>query len=316
MVRKFLLISLLTPLIGFSQSAWTQKEGNVYLHASYNSITNYSDLFSNQQGSEDIPLDREVSDNTFQLYGEYGISDNFSVLLSVPIKFLRTGRALVENPNNSEDNFTALGDFEVGVKYLFYDDLFNITGEVLISPNNASFDNETGLRSGLDAWSFSHLITIGKSWERFYLQGFFGLSLLSNSYNNQTRLGIEGGAKFFDKIWLIGFLDRLNSLNDGSLRYSDFPLSNQVTGLYVNNQEYLAFGVKGILEINPKWDITAAFAGASSGNLVAKAPSFNLGLSYKLAKKVEEEETEINSEETLIDDLENPSTEEGKSTVE
>ena len=52
--------------------------------------------------------------------------------------------------------------------------------------------------------------------------------------------------------------------------------------MYVNDQEYTAYGIKIIGEISPEFGIIAGFGGAFSGNNVAKQAAINIGLYYKI----------------------------------
>ena len=59
------------------------------------------------------------------------------------------------------------------------------------------------------------------------------------------------------------------------------PAENQLTGLYVNNQEYGAFGLKAIGEFSNNSGITAGYGGAFSGNNVAKQAALTFGVYHK-----------------------------------
>jgi hypothetical protein len=60
------------------------------------------------------------------------------------------------------------------------------------------------------------------------------------------------------------------------------PLNNLLTGLYVNNQEHVAWGIKTYGNIfSDRWGVSAALFGAFSGNYVAKSPSINLGVYHR-----------------------------------
>ena len=56
-----------------AQSPWARSKAGFYAQASYQTIPAYGTLFG-KNSSEDIEMEREVSENTFQLYGEYGLS--------------------------------------------------------------------------------------------------------------------------------------------------------------------------------------------------------------------------------------------------
>lgn len=78
---------------------------------------------------------------------------------------------------------------------------------------------------------------------------------------------------------MITFLDFVISLNNGDFHT---PIQNTLTALYVNDQEYTAFGLKAIIEISSQFGLIAGFGGAFSGNNVAKEAALNIGLYYKI----------------------------------
>ncbi len=83
--------------------------------------------------------------------------------------------------------------------------------------------------------------------------------------------------QLFKRLWVIGVLDVRQSITDGT---ADNENSEQ-TGLYPDNQEYVAPGIKLLYEITPKFGINFSGFGAISGNLVAKSPSNTFGVFVK-----------------------------------
>ncbi|MCJ7468105.1 MAG: hypothetical protein MUO53_15610 [Maribacter sp.] len=54
-----------------------------------------------------------------------------------------------------------------------------------------------------------------------------------------------------------------------------------MTSLYVNDQEYVAFGMKAISEITPNFGLLFGYAGALSGNNVPKREVLRFGIFQK-----------------------------------
>jgi len=262
----------------FSQSPWAKKKGEFYSQFSFSTIPSYNEI----NGNPDYELNRNITDNTFQLYGEYGISDKTTLLVNVPFKNISTSDVLYPIPldpatiKGSTSN--AFGNIELGVKHNFYHKKWLVSGQVNIEFNTSNYDDFSGIRTGYDAYTFSPFINVGRGFEKTYFQAFTGFNIRSNDYSSNFRIGGEGGYKFFDRLWFIGFLDFVISLNNGNIV---LPSKNFETALYINNQEYTAFGLKLIGEITPKFGIIAGFGGAFSGNNVAKQAAINVGLYYK-----------------------------------
>ena len=270
---KIVFLFITTSL--FSQSPWTQKKGEAYTQFSFTSIANYTAIF----GDPDYSTERSITDNTLQLYSEYGLTDKTSLLLNVPLKLISTNE-LVDDSTialTTEDNETSLGNIELSLKHNFYKKNWLITGQLSVEANTATFNEASGIRTGYDAWTVTPLFIIGKSFNEIYIQAFTGVNIRSNDYSSNFKLGGEIGKKITDKIWLIGFLDISKSLNDGTI---NLPTNNASTALYVNNQEYGSFGLKAIGEFTDSFGATFGFGGAFFGNNVAKAPALTIGL-YK-----------------------------------
>ncbi len=145
--------------------------------------------------------------------------------------------------------------------------------------NTSSYDEVLGIRTGYDAFTFTPLLNFGRSFNKSYLQAFTGFNIRTNNYSSNFTIGAEGGAKLFNRIWLVAFLDFVISLDNGDI---ELPIENQLTALYVNNQEYTAFGLKFIGKITPNFELIAGFGGAFSGNNVAKQAVLNFGVYYKI----------------------------------
>ena len=272
------IVILFISLSTFSQSPWTQEKGKFYTQLSFTTIPNYDTLF----GDPEYNTERETTDNTIQFYGEYGITKNTSLLVNLPFKLIKTGDFV--NPDISqvvkttEASKSAFGNIEIGLKHNFYKKDWLLSGQFSIEANTGSYYETSGIRTGYDAWSFTPLFLAGKSFGKSYLQTFIGANIRTNNYSSNFKIGGEYGRKLGKKFWLIGFLDISKSFENGNIILPD---ANLATGLYVNNQEYGVFGVKGIYEINNKFGVNASLPAAFFGNNVAQQLAFSLGVYHK-----------------------------------
>ncbi|MCF6308522.1 MAG: hypothetical protein L3J09_11290 [Flavobacteriaceae bacterium] len=263
----------------FSQSPWTKNKGEFYTQFSFSTIPSYNEIF----GNPDYFSNRNITDNTFQLYGEYGVSDKTTILLNVPYKNITTSDVIHPFPPDPGiipgDTRNAFGNIEAGIKHNFIAKKWLLTGQFNIEINTSSYGDISGIRTGYDAFTFTPLINFGRSFNKSYLQGFTGFNLRTNNYSSNFKIGAEGGTKVFNRIWLVAFLDFVISLNNGDI---ELPIENQLNALYVNDQEYTAFGLKLIGEITADFGLIAGFGGAFSGNNVAKQAALNFGVYYKI----------------------------------
>lgn len=270
------LFTFLISISIFSQSPWTQEKGKFYTQLSFTTISNYNTLF----GEPETITEREITDNTIQFYGEYGLSEKTSLLVNIPFKNIETGNLSTNtvNPLTTANTESTLGNIELGIKHNFYNKDWILSGQISVEANTSSFDVASGIRTGYDAWTVSPLFLAGKSFGNTYIQSFLGFNIRTNDYSSNFRIGGEVGSKLGKYVWLIAFLDISSSLENGDVI---LPQTNLLTGLYVNDQEFGAIGLKAIGEISNNFGITAGFGGAFFGNNVAKQGAFNIGLYHK-----------------------------------
>lgn len=261
-----------------AQSAWTKKKGELFSQISYTTIPDYSEIFNDN----DYITSRSITDNTIQLYGEYGLNDNLTVLVNVPFKLIKTGAA-IENSTLPlsivETSKTGLGNIQIGLKRNIYKGKFVLSGQLNIEANTSVFDLDSGIRTGYNAWTFTPTINIGKGYSDYYFQGFTGIDIRTNSYSSNFRAGVEFGLTSIKKTILIVFVDVVESLNNSDVV---LPATSLETALYINNQEYAAYGLKGLYSFTEKFGVSGGFGGAFSANNVAKQAALSAGLFFKI----------------------------------
>jgi hypothetical protein len=279
MKNSIRILFLCIGVSAFSQSPWTKEKGKFYSQLSFTTIPNYNTLF----GDPDYEIPGEISDNTIQLYGEYGLSDKTTLIVNLPFKLISINNFV--NPfidcagDCSQDfNKTALGNLEIGIKHNFYKKDWILSGQFSIEANTGVYDANSGIRTGYDAYTFTPLFLAGRSYGKTYFQSFIGANIRTNDYSSNFKIGGEVGRKINKHIWLIGFVDIVKSFKNGNIV---LPVENAFTGLYVNDQDYGAFGFKGIGEITDKFGVTAGLGGAFFGNNVPKQVALNFGVYHK-----------------------------------
>ena len=84
---------------------------------------------------------------------------------------------------------------------------------------------------------------------------------------------------FSKNIWLIGFVDIVKNLDNGVYKPGEINPQTLTprNGLYVTDQEYGAYGLKGILQLCDL-GITTSFGNAFFGNNVPKKTAFSIGI--------------------------------------
>lgn len=268
-----ILLFLLSCSSSFSQSPWIQQKGKIYTNFSFSSISDYNELF----GDPDYNTERFISDRTYQFYLEYGLTDKGTLFANIPFKSIKAGDLTSStnlNPETISGTETSFGNMSFGYKYNFYNKESVLTGQITLQTPVGNYDTQTGIRTGFDAWSISPLFLAGKSFGKNYVQSFIGADIRTNNYSSNFKFGGEYGRKITQNVWLIGFLDISKSMRNGDII---LPQENLATGLYINDIEYAAYGVKGIVDFCG-FGITAAVGNAFWGNNVPKQAAFSIGV--------------------------------------
>ncbi|MFN0204674.1 MAG: hypothetical protein ACKVTZ_24375 [Bacteroidia bacterium] len=259
---------------------WAAGKGHGYAQAGA-TFNRYSSIFyDNQLGK--LQLNRWVTDNTYQFYGEYGISNKFTVIANLPFKALNTEKQaeIVGSPPPTPlpaGKVNGFGNISVAGKYSFWDKYFNMAAQVIVESPSNRIDNEAGIRTGYGAWSVTPSIMIGKGLKKFYGFVNLGVALRSSGYSEDFMADIELGYTPFKRAWIAAVFNNKNPFLNGEVIEGNV----RETSLYVNNQAYNAFGLKLAYGITEKLGVNGSAYGAFSGNLVAAAPTFNASIYYK-----------------------------------
>lgn len=262
-----------------AQSPWTQPAKELYMQLSVSIIPEYNELYINK--GDPIGTERQLQDLILQGWFEYGLAESSSILLIIPFKSLDAGELADTdntNPQTVTGSLQSLGNVRLSFKQIWSQQTWIFTSHLSVDLPTAQYKDDTGLRSGYDALSAAIDLSAGRGFGNGYFYGYLGAGYRTNNYSSFITGGLEGGYQLADYLWVAGVIDILQSMQNGS---REDPLNNLLTGFYVNNQEYLAWGVKAFGHIIPeKLGCSAAIYGAFSGNFVAKSPAINLGLFY------------------------------------
>ncbi len=293
MIRIFLIASIfiLTNASLYAQSAWLRPIGETYLQFSTTGIFNYDSQFFD--GNDEYTLDTEGTDLTFQLYGEYGLTEKTTLIANIPLKYLdfkesENNIASLKSTNEAISDLssvqfakggklTGLSNMEFGFRHLILKKKLIVSGQFMVMANSIQSDVDKGLRTGYDAMALKPGVSIGYSQDKYYSQAYLGFEYFNNDYSDRIKAYLEAGYKFKNRLWLIGYLDILASLKNG-----DYDTAPEVwAGLYLNDQEYIGIGIKVIYEVNDKLGVTFNPGGAISANHLPKSPAITFGVFSK-----------------------------------
>ena len=273
------VLLLAISLLAFAGGPWLvpKKSGFFQVQSTF-PAAGYTKLFL--ENNQNLTLKREVLDYTFQAYLEYGISNKFNLIATLPVKFISTGNVVmgfVDSTLLDKGSLIGLSNCKIALKYGITKKKILTAVSIQSSFNTTSKQLKNGLVTGYLTNSVGIYGHIGKGFSS-KLYSFFeaGFNATNNGFSNYVEVHYELGYSFKPQSWIAFTIDVRESLKNG-----DYLNENlRQTGLYTNNQEYFAYGVKGSYELKNKLGFTMATFGAFSGNYVAKISTFSVGV-YK-----------------------------------
>lgn len=267
---------------------WTQKKGVGYLKLSEWWIK-YDQHFTDS-GKLDPNITTAIYTTAF--YGEYGITDRFTTVVYAPL--------FVRNLHNNEISSTtaevtqvgeainSLGDIDVSFKYGLTSPgaKFPISLTLTLGiPSGVTGKGDLGILQTGDG-EFNQLLQIdaGTGFKlgglNAYAAASVGVNNRTNGFSEEFRYGFEAGAGLLkDKLWIIGRLGGVESFNNGNR-----AIDASSTGIFADRAEYTSFGVEAAYYITRQFGISASFASAFRGRIIAAAPSYSVGVFLDLSK--------------------------------
>ncbi len=260
------------------QQAWTRAKGGYYVQVggSYlqaNSLLNGT--------AEAIPLNRDVTDITVQAYGEYGLTKKITLSAQLPLKLLSV-KNTIGQPALQDGSLTALSNIVAAATANLYNKKgYVVSGKTFVSLPTATFQSETGLRSGFDALSVAPSIMAGIGRNKFFSSAELGYVFRTNGYSDRL-FGAWQIGKFLGKkkrlLTMLG-VEYMNSLKKESFEDG----TSATTGLYLDQQSYLSPNLKLGFKATPKVMLWFSVGGGlgSVTRRIAASPGLSFSVSYQ-----------------------------------
>lgn len=243
-----------------AQSGWAQSKGSSYSQLAWSYYAS-SDFYGTDgtlfSGSNTF------SNHSLQLYGEYGWTDQLTVLADLP--FLRVNRF------SNTERVAGVGDIRLGLKYQFAKQLPLAVSIMADIPTNdgvnfatAKSANELGIFERINLptsdgefnlWTtvaYSQSFAKGKGYGSIYGQ----LNLRTKEFSNQIKLGGELGYRLFPKLLAIARL----SMQE---RWSD-ELAGGANFLYGEGTTFTSVGLSLMYDCGEHLRLVASFADYNS----------------------------------------------------
>ncbi len=282
-ITHYLLIGMGT-LLGFgfhsaqAQQAWTKPKGGFYTQIGG------SFLQANQvlNGLEKpVALNRQVTDVTFQFYGEYGLTNWLTASAQVPFKVLQVTNETANLPQQ-EGSLNALSNIQAALTARIYQkNGWMVSGKAGVALPTARYQANTGLRSGFDALTVAPSLMAGYGHPKFFTSAEVGIALRNNGYSNRYFAAWQIG-KFVGKnkrlLPILAF-EFVKSAENGT--YNDGTSSS--TGLYLDAQSYLSPGLKLGYKASKSVMLWASVGGGVGGvtRNIAASPGLSFSISYQ-----------------------------------
>jgi len=279
-MKQLLLLGL--ALVSFSlaaQSPWPRSKAAFFVQAAWQTIPTYNKVFESLNDLT-IQPDREVTENTFQLYGEYGLTARNTLIASLPFRSMHSGDFIPNRfavPETAEGTLSGLGNASLGLRSAILTGKLKLTGTLRFDFPTSNYDDATGLRTGFNTWTIQPTFSTGIGLRRWYWFTYAGYGLRTRGYSHFVNTGGETGIKI-RKLWLIGFTELVYSLENGSI---SLPIPNRIKNSFVDRQGWWSLGAKTIFEATAHWGITASFGGAGWAQFVPRSPGISLGVYFK-----------------------------------
>jgi hypothetical protein len=275
-IKTLLLIVFIFPITVFAQG-WVKEKGKGYFKVAQNLVS--SNEYFAPDGSA-VPV-TTISQFGTSIYAEYGLSSKITGLINFPfyvkqtindVQFRQSGRTI------SGDEFGAVGDADLGIKYGFSQDkpIVLSTSLILGLPLGKVNGGSSGILQTGDS-EFNQLIRVDASHSFYpkpiYVNVYSGFNNRTKDFSDEVRYGFEVGFPF-KKLIPILKVKGVASLKNGE------ALSSQGS-LFANNIEYLSPSLDLNYQINTKIGLSAAVAAAIYGKNVLRAPNYNFGVFMK-----------------------------------
>ncbi len=281
-MKRIILLIAVSLIAQTSFGQWSKGKGKGFykLSAWY--------LKTDQHYTDTGDIDPNVTRSQFNVnfYTEYGISNKLDLVAYVPFFARATQNNVFSGTTNAliqeGEAVSSIGDIDLGVNYNFFrKGKWSASAKLLL-----------GLPTGEDAGGSDGSYQTGDGEFNQYLSGLIGYSTtLKNTplyakaylgFNNRTqnfsdelRLGLESGINIFNnKVWVIGRIDVVESLQNGSLNAQN----NTQGSIFANNVEFIGVGLEASYYITKKLGVSLTYGGAVSGRIIAANPSISGGI--------------------------------------
>lgn len=272
----------------FAGGPWPQSKGVGYFKLS-EWWTSFDQHYTDE-GLLDPNSTTGIYNSTF--YGEYGLTDRFTVIANANLFSRNVVNNQVSGTNGSiivaGDEYNGLGDIDLGVKYGLTESGSKYPIAITATfglPTGATNKGELGnLATGDGEFNQMLQLDVGTGFKlgslNAYASAYGGFNHRTNGFSEEIRYGAEFGVGLLkSKLWLATKLNVVESFKNG-----DNAETTTSTSIFANNTEFASFAIEANYYVTQRVGISANFAGAFRGEIIAAAHSYSFGVFYDMSK--------------------------------
>jgi len=272
--KKLLVIFLLGITNIILGEGWTQKAGNGYYALDFRllSATKYHD-----SRGDNIEIDG-LTDFAFNLYTEYGITNELTAKLNFPFyKSLTTDGSQTLGNIDPENN--GVGDIDLGFRYKIKQfRQTSISGSLTFGiPISTDEVFDMGQKFALSDGEFNQKLGIEVGHSLFplpaYISGTIKFNNRNEGYSDQLIAGFEGGYNVRKNLLLNLRFHIIKSFKNG-----DKDVIENVIPIHANDEEYFAVKVGGFFKFHKNFGLAATGEFGLAAKNILSAPVFSIGL--------------------------------------
>ena len=192
-------------------------------------------------------------------FGEYGITDRFTVVLDVPLVML--------NRFSTTETVGGVGNIKLGLKYGLFKSLpvsLEVDLEIPTNdginlssakePNSLGIVEQINLPTSDGEFNFWTTLAASQSTSDGKTFGslFSSINFRTESFSHQFLAGLEFGHLFFDKLYLIGKLKIQEKLSS--------DLNQGTSFLYGEGTTFTTYGLTSMYKLDSHWRVVASFS--------------------------------------------------------
>ncbi len=281
--KLILSIALALVLQGSLQAGgpWAKGKGKTYIK-----LSEWWTVFDTHYNDIGL-LDPNVTTGIYNtsLYAELGLSNKFTATFNGALfsrNFMNNIRSGTTNDILIQgEALNSLGDIDIGLKYTFNQEaripvalsvVLGLPTGIAGGGTQGNLQTGDGEFNQIVQLDFGSGFKVGNS--DAYFAGYVGINNRTQGFSEEFRYGLEYGVGLANsKLWLTGKLTAVESFKNG-----DTGSSVTSTSIFANNSEFLALGLEANYYVTKTVGISAGFASAVRGEIIAAAPSYSVGV--------------------------------------